>query len=108
MSTDLKNLGNKTKNQLMEMVKKLAAENALLMEVHVFMESTNKRLDKLEREQNMSLQYTRRDTIEITGIPENVVSQKLEEEVLKVYKKAGVQIHGKSLDPREGPVGRNS
>ena len=101
MSTDLKNLGNKTKNQLMEMVKKLAAENALLMEVHVFMESTNKRLDKLEREQNMSLQYTRRDTIEITGIPENVVSQKLEEEVLKIYKKAGVQIHGKSLDPSD-------
>ena len=65
------------------------------------MESTNKRLDKLEREQNMSLQYTRRDTIEITGIPENVVSQKLEEEVLKIYKKAGVQIYGKSLDPSD-------
>ena len=53
MSTDLKNLGNKTKNQLMEMVKKLAAENALLMEVHDYMESSNKRLDKLEREQNL-------------------------------------------------------
>ena len=98
MSTDLKNLGNKTKNQLMEMVKKLAAENALLMEVHDYMESSNKRLDKLEREQNLSLQYSRRDTIEVTGIPANVVSQNLEEEVVKIYEKAGVQINGKRLD----------
>ena len=57
MSTDIKNLGNKTKNQLMELVKKLATENALLMEVHDYMESTNKKLNKLEREQNFSSIY---------------------------------------------------
>ena len=98
MSTDIKNLGNKTKNQLMEMVKKLAAENALLIEVQDYMETTNKRLDKLEREQNLSLQYMRRDTIEITGIPADIGNQNLEEEVVKIYKKAGVEINDKNLD----------
>ena len=45
----------------------------------------------------MSLQYMRRDTIEITGIPADVGNQNLEEEVVKIYKKAGVEINGKNL-----------
>ena len=45
-----------------------------------------------------SFQYMRRDTIEITGIPADIENQNLEEEVVKIYQKAGVEINGKNLD----------
>ena len=79
------------------MVKNPTAEKALLKKVQEYMEATNKRLEKLEKEQNMSLHYVRRDTIEITGIPADISNHNLEEEVAKIYEKAG-KVNGYKLD----------
>ena len=94
---DLANLGNKTKTQLLELVKKLAAENTELKEMNQFMESTCKRLINLERQQNKSLQYMRRDTIEVSGIPTNIDQNSLENEVINIFNAADVSVHGNRL-----------
>ena len=40
----------------------------------------------MERDLNMSLQYSRRDTIEITGIPPVIEDQDLEKEVIDIFR----------------------
>ena len=95
------NLNNKSKSQLMDLVKSLTSENTALKEIVRIMESTNERLEKLEREQNKSLQYLRRDTIEISGIPSEIHQNELEKEILKVFQAAEVKVHGENLQERD-------
>ena len=96
--TEHANLGNKSKAQLIELVKKLSAENEILKEVHRHMEITNTRLEKIEREQFKQQQYSRRDTVEICGIPSTILQENLEKEVVQIYAKAKVKVHGKPLE----------
>ena len=84
-------LTNKTKNKLIEIVKNLQTEtkqlqyeNAALKELQKIVKQNNDRLEQLERQQNLNLQYQRRDTIEITGIPSSIKQEELEEEVMKI------------------------
>ena len=72
------------------MIKNLSSENAVLKELQKYMEETNNRLEKLEREQYKSLQYSRRDTIEISGIPQPIRQNEFEKEVIKIYEAADV------------------
>ena len=53
-------------------MKSLAAENDMYKELQLYMETSNKRLEKLEREQNKHIQYSRRETVEISEIPWDV------------------------------------
>ena len=46
----------------------------------------------MERDLNMSLQYSRRDTIEITGIPPVIEDQDLEKEVIEIFRDAKVVV----------------
>ena len=101
MAESLGNLANKSKAQLVAMVNDLANENAVLKEIHKFVELTNKRLEKLEREQNRSLQYNRRNNIEISGIPANIPTNDLEKEVIKLYQAADITVHGQKLAHRD-------
>ena len=101
MATDLGNLKNKSKGQLIELIEKLSSENEALKGIQSFMESANKKFEKLERDLNKSLQYSRRDTIETTGIPEDVTQNNLEEDVKKVFSAAGVKVHGDNLEHRD-------
>ena len=55
-------------------------------------------MEKLEREQNRHIQYERRNTIEITGIPTSVKQDYLEVEVLNIFETAGVEVNGCKLD----------
>ena len=84
-------LTNKTKNQLIEIVKnlqtvtkQLQSENAALKVLQKIVKQNNDRLEQLERQQNLNIQYQRRDTIEITGIPSSIKQEELEEEVIKI------------------------
>ena len=54
------------------------------------MKLTNLRLYHLERAHNMNLQYGRRDTVEITGIPVDLPDKVLEDEVIEIFKEAKV------------------
>ena len=91
-------LTNLPKNELINMVLQLQAENAGLVAMMKFMETTNNRMEKLEREQNKSLQYNRRNNIEITGIPTRIKTDALEDEVIKIYNAAGVKVEGRNLE----------
>ena len=91
----LANLSSKNKTQLIEMVKELTSENESLKAIHKIMEDTNKRMEKIEREMNRSLQYNRRSSVEITGIPSDIQTNNLEKEVIKIFEAAEVSVHGK-------------
>ena len=101
MSAEHGNLNSKSKSQLVGLVKSLMNENAALKELFKVMEATNERLERLEREQNKSLQYMRRDTIEISGIPTSIRQDDLEGEVQKIFEAAEVKIHGDSLQGKD-------
>ena len=55
----------------------------------------NKRVIELERSHALYLQYNRRNSVEITGIPEDVEQKDLECQVIKIYDEAEV---GRSLN----------
>ena len=68
------------KEQLIEIIlnmKKVIAD----MNVD-FQKVTNLRLYNLEKAQNMALQYSRRDCVEISGIPAEISQESLEDEVI--------------------------
>ena len=96
MSTSL-DLNGKWKKELIELVNTLTTENAILKGLQAYMETSNARLTKLEREQNKHLQYNRRNCIEISGIPSTIDQGNLEEEVIKIYDEAGVKVHNRKL-----------
>ena len=80
----LENLKNQSKPQLIKLIEKLSEENTALKELHKIMATTNERLVKLEREQNKSLQYSRRDSVEISGIPSTIHHDDLERKLSKI------------------------
>ena len=97
-NTDSTNLSEFTKEELINLVLKLRNENSTLKNDKAFIERTNKRLENLEREHNLSLQYNRRESVEITGIPGNIENADLGDEVIKVFNTAKVVVNGVKLD----------
>ena len=61
----------------------------------------NERILNLEKDFHRNLQYQRRDTVEISGIPKTVDVKNLEAEVIKIYDAAQVKVHGQSLRPSD-------
>lgn len=55
------------------------------------------RITELERSHYLYQQYGRRNTIEITGIPAEVEQNQLENEVIKIFNEANVEVHGNKL-----------
>ena len=98
MSLDNSNLNSLTKKELIELINGLRTENSVLKELQTYMNQSNERLEKLEREQNRHIQYQMRDTIEISGIPTSVKQNDLEGKVLKIFETAGVEVNGYKLD----------
>ena len=58
-----------------------------------FKKVVNLRLYHLERNQNMYMQYGRRESFEIVGIPQNIPDDKLEDEVIDIMKEAKVSVN---------------
>ena len=79
------------KSQLINMVMGLRKEVASITED--FKKITNLRFYHLERSHYMHLQYGRRDTLEITGIPDEVKDEALEDEVVNLFKEAQIQVN---------------
>ena len=57
----------------------------------------------LERRVNMNSQYSWRDTLEITGIPADVVDEKLEDEVIEIYKEAKATLNRQNIKKKRHP-----
>ena len=83
--------------QMIQLVLALKEENQKLLQ-NAHEEVTKKyeeRFVRLERELNLQQQYERRTCIEITGIPETVGKDELEDAVIDVLKAAKVKVHNK-------------
>ena len=61
-----------SKEKLLEMFVSLKDECVALKEMDAYRQKMEKRMEEIEREQFKSSQYSRRDTIEITGIPGDI------------------------------------
>ena len=86
------------KAELVEIVLEMQKEKNTLKKQVISIADITNRVIELERSHALYLQYSRRNCIEITGIPETVEQRKLEEEVIKIYNEADVKVHGKKLD----------
>ena len=62
-----------------------------------FSKLINLRLYTLERSHFMHLQYTRRESFEVVGIPQAVTQEELEDEVVKITKDADVKVNRQNL-----------
>lgn len=79
------------KEQLVKLVMELQREKK---ELEGF---KDQRMIDLERSHFLYLQYGRRESIEISGIPKNIEEKKLQKEVIKIYKEAEVTVEGREL-----------
>ena len=87
------------KNQLVSLVLQLQKESIALKQQKEG--DLEKRVIALERSQFLYEQYGRRESVEITGIPSNIEQKDLENEVIKVFNEAKVQVHGRPLEPMD-------
>ena len=93
----MSNLKNLSKDKLIEMINQLKVDNEALKVMTELYKQMNDKIVELERQQNLNLQYLRRDTIEISGIPSSVKQDDLEGEVVKIFDAAKVKVHNKKL-----------
>ena len=86
-----------SKEKLVEMFLSLKGECVALKEMDNYRQKMEKRTEEIEREQFKSSQYSRRDTIEITGIPGDISNDALEDEIIRIYDVAQVNVNGTQL-----------
>ena len=96
-SFDMNNISAETlssleMNKMIQLVLVLKKENNKLKYAKLNYEA---RLARLERELNINKQYQRRDTIEIAGIPNDVLDDEIEGECLKILKAAKAKVGSK-------------
>ena len=84
-------LDNQTKETLIEVITNLRSEITKLNED--YKKIINLRLYHLERNHNMHMQYGRRETFEIVGIPQDISDENLENEVIDILKEAKVAVN---------------
>ena len=89
------NLLEMEKKELVEIIKNLKSE--LEKKNEDFFKLTNLRLYTLERSHYMHQQYTWRESFEVDGIPENISTEKLEDEVIEIVREAKVTVNRQPL-----------
>ena len=95
MITDENQLLNMEKEALVDIIKNL--KNELEKKTNDFIKITNLRLYHIEWAQNFSLQYNRRESFELSGIPEHITQERLEDEVVEIVKEAKVTVNRQPL-----------
>lgn len=90
---DARVLGTFEKDQLVTIIMELQKEKKELK----ICNDSSQRFIELERSHYLYMQYGRRESVEITGIPIAVKTEQLEEEVISVYKEANVEVDGREL-----------
>ena len=91
---DAKTLNDFKKPQLVEMILELQKEKNLLVSQAKSLSVIEDRVTELERSHHLYLQYGRRNSIEVSGIPEDVQQNDLEKHVIDIFKEAKAKVHG--------------
>ena len=98
---DKKTLNEFKKDHLVDIILELQKEkNELRLGSNAIAELGN-RVTEMERSHYLYLQYGRRESVEITGIPETIGQKDLEEAVIDVYNAARITVHGSALSPKD-------
>lgn len=87
------------KEELIKIIFNLKTE--LTKRTEEFEKITNLRLYHLERSHYMNLQYNRRESFEISGIPDNVSQENLEDEVVDICKEAKVKVNYEPMKKKD-------
>ena len=87
-----------SKGELIELVRELQAEKNRLKEQNHYFNNLQDRVVDLERSQFLFEQYGRRESIEITGIPDSVAQKDLQGEVIQVFKEAKVAVEHQTFE----------
>ena len=112
IDADLNELCEKTE-RLTESMNQIVAENKKLQSDTVIMKNVNRKLEEkivyLEKNQAKGEQYSRRNNIEISGIPNRIPDEDLENTIISICKDSGVEIDPKDIEGcHRLPLSRNS
>ena len=78
------NLLSLNKKQLVDLILSSQDENIKLKRCNYIMNDANKEIESLERRMNISDQYYRRESVEISGINADIDQNKLEDKVSEI------------------------
>ena len=98
---DAKTLGAFKKEQLIEMVLTIQKEKNELKLQQKVTNSLDDRVTELERSHYLYKQYGRRESVEITGIPTDVDDNNLENEVIRIYNEAKVEVDSSPVTKKD-------
>ena len=95
---DKEKLDNFKKADLIDIILALQKEKHEIILQQTKVEAYDERITELERSHQLYMQYGRRESIEITGIPSEFNQDQLEDEVIKIYHEAQVEVHGREIN----------
>ena len=85
---------------------KISSQFIVVKKVNALLE---KRVTELEKSQAKPEQYSRRNNVEISGIPHEILDNNLEDKVIDIYKDAGIEIGHMDIEGcHRLPLSRNN
>ena len=81
--------------KLMELNEKLSSQFIVVKKVNTLLE---KHVIELEKSQAKAEQYSRRNNVEISGIPHEILDNNLEDKVIDICKDAGIEIEHMDIE----------
>ena len=81
--------------QLNQKFSQLESENSILKQANSLL---SKRLVDMERQCWANTQYSRRECLEVVGIPDSVQNNELEDKVLTIFKKIGSEVSPRDIE----------
>ena len=85
---------------------KISSQFIVVKKVNALLE---KRVTELEKSQAKAEQYSRRNNVEISGIPREILDNNLEDKVIDIYKDAGIEIGHMDIEGcHRLPLSRNN
>ena len=95
VDTDLHKLSNQI-HKLTEVIDQISSENRKLASELVITKNVNSRLEEriinLEKNQVKGEQYSRRNHVELSGIPNSICNEDLENTVINICKESGIDV----------------
>ena len=112
VNTDLHKLSDEI-YKLTNAVDQISLENRKLTSELVITKNVNSRLEEriinLEKNQAKGEQYSRRNNVELSGIPNSICDEDLEHTAINIYKKSGIDVNARDTEGcHQLPVSRNS
>ena len=101
VDTDLHKLSDQI-HKLTEAIDRISLENRKLTSELVITKNVNSRLEEriinLEKNQAKGEQYSRRNNVELSGIPNSICDEGLENNVINICKESGIDVDARDIE----------